>query len=343
VDFEIINPVEFEGWDNRVLGLAKASFFYSSSWARVLHESYGYTPMYFVVRDGDEFRFVLPMMSIGSCLTGARGVSLPFTDYCSSYLAAESGGAELFDGIVSLGKKQGWRSIEFRGGGDFFEAHQPSQVYCLHMLDLGDESELFSKLRANTRQAVKQAQKAGVEVGVGHSPEAMDEFCRLNYMTRRKHGLPPQPDRFFEKLQTHVLQQGQGEISLARWQGKAIAASIFLRFGDQVMHKYAASDPDHLPLRANNLVMWEAIRHYATRGGDTLDLGKTATWNKGLRRFKAGWGAQEKPLKYYRYNLRRNEFEQRSEMEHGWHTSVFSKMPLPALRLAGTVLYRHMG
>jgi hypothetical protein len=47
MNLQILNPLEIADWDFLVLDTGKASFFHSSSWARVLHDSYGYKPLYF--------------------------------------------------------------------------------------------------------------------------------------------------------------------------------------------------------------------------------------------------------------------------------------------------------
>jgi hypothetical protein len=44
---EIIDPTNFPNWDELLLSTPGYSFFHSSAWARVLKDSYGYTPWYF--------------------------------------------------------------------------------------------------------------------------------------------------------------------------------------------------------------------------------------------------------------------------------------------------------
>ena len=46
-------------------------------------------------------------------------------------------------------------------------------------------------------------------------------------------------------------------------------------------------------LRANNLVMWEAIKYYSAKGFELFSFGITKPDNEGLRKFKLGWGASE--------------------------------------------------
>jgi hypothetical protein len=112
---KIIDPTVFPSWDEMLLGTPGASFFHSAAWARVLSQSYGYTPLYFTVIEGGKLRALVPLMEVNSFLTGKRGVSLPFTDYCEPILEEGIAFQELFDPIIDHGKKRGWKYIELRG------------------------------------------------------------------------------------------------------------------------------------------------------------------------------------------------------------------------------------
>ena len=59
---------------------------------------------------------------------------------------------------------------------------------------------------------------------VSQSAEAMQEFYKLQCLTRKRHGLPPQPLHFFLNIHRHILSQNMGMIVLARHQGQPVAA-----------------------------------------------------------------------------------------------------------------------
>ncbi len=56
-----------------------------------------------------------------SFLTGKRGISLPFTDYCRPI--AESGDQlnTLIEKLIEYGKQAGWMHLELRGGMNYLE------------------------------------------------------------------------------------------------------------------------------------------------------------------------------------------------------------------------------
>ncbi len=343
MELVILDPTGCANWDDRMRTIPGASVFHTAAWARVLCASYGYRPTYFTGTEEDDCKALFPLMDVRSRLTGARGVCLPFTDACAPYVNRADQFPALFQQVVAAGKARGWAHIDVRGGREHFGDAPPALVYYTHTLALTDDTAVAAGLTAATQRNIRKALRNGVHVTVDTTPDAMAQFCRLNYLTRKRHGLPPQPPRFFSNLHREVLEAGLGSIVRAHWEGETVAAAVFLHFQDHVIYKYGASDPARTQLRANNLVMWEAIRYYMARGYATLDLGKTEKSNAGLRRYKLGWGCREDNLTYYRYRLATECFVEDRARENGWHNALFARMPMPLLKLAGRVAYRHMG
>jgi hypothetical protein len=341
---QIIDPTRFPSWDSMLLRAPGASFFHGSAWARVLYESYGYTPFYFTVMEGDRLRALVPVMEVNSFLTGKRGVSLPFTDSCAPILDGDISFPDLFNRIVEFGKTRGWKYIELRGAHDLLPMTPCLISYFGHTLDLTKgEKGLYSGLRDSTRRNVKKAEKEKVEVRIEKTGDALGEFCRLNRMTRREHGLPPQPYHFFEKVHRHILYKENGFLALAYFQGKAVAANVYFYFGDRAIYKYGASDKAYQHLRANNLVMWEAVKWFAHKGFKSLCFGRTEPENEGLRQFKAGWGAEETQVHYLKYDLRQAAFVPGKKKGEPAYAGLFRATPAPILNAIGSLLYRHMG
>ncbi|MDW7679967.1 MAG: GNAT family N-acetyltransferase [bacterium] len=340
---KIYDPQEETQWDERIAQLDRPSLFYSSLWAAVLHDSYQYRPIYFVQRQSEAIHFLLPVMEISSRITGRRGVSLPFTDFCDPYVIDPIDFEPAISEAIELGKQRGWRSLEIRGGKTLLKNQKPSLHYFRHQLKLSDETTLFNDLKNSTQRNIRKAQKYGVTIRFDDSALAMENFYHLNCLTRKKHGLPPQPMAFFRNVLNYVIKKKHGIIALANFQNKVIAAAIFFIYQKSVIYKFGASDIEHLPLRANNLLMWEAIAHFTTHDYQLFDFGKTEIANEGLRKYKFSWGADEKRVPYYKYDYQSNSFIQDRNKESGWYNAVFKKMPLPLLKLTGALLYKHVG
>lgn len=307
-------------------------------------ETYGYRPLYFVSRKRGGLETVVPVMEVDSLWTGRRGVSLPFTDYCDPILADEGGFSDVLPRIQRFGEQRGWDYLEMRGTDGALGVGPCSAEYYGHRLSLARDEEAFKKkIRNSTLRNIKKAVAAGVEVEVLDSVEGMREFYRLNSLTRRDHGLPPQPWKFFERLHGLVLSTGKGFLALGRFQGQTIAGVFFFAFGQEAIFKYGASEKRFQHLRANNLIMWEAIRRCREMGMETLCLGRTDLDHQGLKQFKDGWGARETRIAYVRYDFRRETFRGPFPVRSGLPEKVFRKLPLPLLEALGRVLYKHMG
>ena len=198
----------------------------------------------------------------------------------------------------------------------------------------------FRGFNASVRRSIRKAQRAGVTSQVSQTREAMRDYYSLHCMTRKRHGLPSQSFAFFDKIYEEVLSRNLGAVVLAFYQGLPIAGNLYLRCGDRAIYKFGASNKAFQHLRGSNLAMWEGIRWLIRSGSKVLDFGRTSLSNQGLRKFKLGWGAVEKPLRYFKYDFRMARFVTQKEWTHGCYNSVFKAMPLFLSRPLGAALYR---
>lgn len=157
------------------------------------------------------------------------------------------------------------------------------------------------------------------------------------------HGLPPQPLSFFNKIYKYVIKKNSGFVVLASYEKKYIAGAVFFSFGNKALYKYGASDRGFQHLRANNIVMWKAIQWYCQNGYKYFYFGRTEPENNGLRQYKNGWGVNEYIIRYYRYDLRKDTFIKGKVKKAPSYTNYFKKIPIPFLRLIGSLLYKHIG
>jgi hypothetical protein len=341
---EIIDPTRYPGWDDLLLSTPGYSFFHSSAWARVLGESYHYTPLYFTIIDNGKFLALIPLMEVNSILTGKRGVSLPFTDYSDVIIGSQISFKDLLYNIIEYGKSHGWKSLELRGGQNLPLLGVTSSAYSCHFLNLYRKTdEIFSNFRNSTRRNIKKAIQKGVKVEISRTLASVKEFYRLNRITRKRHGLPPQPLYFFEKVHEHIIFKNLGFVVLASCEERFIGGAVYFHFGETAVFKYGASEKRFHHFRPNNMTMWEAIKWYSQNGYKSICFGRTEPGNEGLRRFKAGWGTEERNEKYYKYDFKKNNFIKDSKAIEKIYHAIFRKTPQPFLSMIGSLFYRHVG
>jgi hypothetical protein len=340
----IVDPLQGDDWDALLDSFSDATAFHTSGWARVLSRSYAHRPFYLKFVRAREVAALVPLMEVKSPLTGSRALCLPFSDFCGPLMSDSNLASAIAGKLVDLMSERRWKHVELRGGESalFPNACHGSTFYG-HTLPLAQgASELWDQLGSPVRRAIRKAAHSGVSVEVTTTREAIYEFYRLHGQTRRRHGLPPQPVRFFLNIFEEMINAGRGFLILARARSRVVAAAMFFEFKDTAIYKFGASDSGFQDLRPNNLVMWEAIRCLAQRGCRLLHLGRTELENEGLRRFKFGWGATEEQIQYLRFGKSAPGMTQRGQNYLSFSSTVFRMLPLAVNKLAGAAIYPHL-
>jgi hypothetical protein len=339
---EIYTLERAEEWDSMLVDAAAHGIFHSMAWARVLNDTYGFLPLYIACRDGNESA-LLPLMEVRNPCRGRKGVCLPFTDTCGP-LSTGPGALVVLDAAVQdLARHRRWRKVEIREDCGF-TGYAPSARYYEHVLRLSGGLPAVSRsLRSSTSRNIQKAEREGVEVERQTTKAAIDEYYRLHCISRKRHGVPPQPKSFFDAIHRHVISRGHGEVFRARFDGVTVAAAVFLHHGTRAVYKFAAALPDQARLRPNNLLMWRAISWLLGQGFGELSLGRTDFDDQGLLQFKNGWGAVCREVRYFAFPPMGSTLRKPHPSRARLVRSVVSTLPTPVLRMAGTLAYRHFG
>lgn len=339
----VLDPLQHPNWDALLKAHPQSTIFHCAGWARVLRDTYGHKPVYICRFQGQSLVELLPIMEASSRVTGRRGVSLPFTDYCEPLGENPANFDPLYQAAIKEGRQRRWKYLECRDPSPGWKGATPSISFAAHTIDLtAGPDALFKGLDGSMRRGIRKAESAGLKTEFSTTAEAAEIYYALHCRTRQRHGLPPQPFRFFQNIQRHVLDAAQGYITIVRLKEQPVAAGVFLGRGRQLLYKFGASDFAYQELRPNNLMMWQGIRHGAENGFSILHLGRSSMANAGLRRFKASLGATEEIVPYCEYDFVSNRFGAGIDRAEGWVNHIFGRLPLPLLRLAGQLLYPHL-
>lgn len=283
-------------------------------------------------------------MLINSWLTGKRIVSLPFTDYCPPLFSDDSQKSLILNKILEYCKIENLKFIEFRTlDSDFPSPNETFRKDYLHSLIINkNQDELFKAFSDNTKRNIKKANKEGLKLEIRNDENGIREFYKMNCVTRKKHGLPPQPFNFFSNIFKTIIKNQLGDIVFAVYKDSIIAGALYLKFQNKIIYKYGASYPEFNELRGNHFVMWEAIKKYSKEGYIDFDFGRTELNHDGLRRFKQGWGTEESYI--YTSRINHNNVNIHSDTKtDGHHNLLFSKTPIFFLKIVGRLLYKHIG
>ncbi len=343
VVFEKIDPLTGDDWDREVLAHPRHSVFHRSAWARVLTETYGHRPFYLKLRSATADQAWIPLMEVSSPVTGLRGVSLPFSDFAGPLWVGNENPEEVYQAIFRMAAERRWRHFDIRHSAVPPKDAEPFISYHGHVLDLTPgEDDIEAGLDPSVRRAIRKAGRSELEISIDTGSAAMAAFYELHCETRRRHGLPPQPYRFFASIQRNLLTCGLGEVVLASLKGKTVAGAVFLRSAGRAVYKFGASATATWDLRPNQWVMWHGIRHLVSQGCMELHFGRTSQGDDGLSRFKRSWGCRTETLDYFRHDTRAGRWLVGSPPSSEGHPLVFGKLPLAINRLAGRLIYPHL-
>jgi CelD/BcsL family acetyltransferase involved in cellulose biosynthesis len=332
-----------EAWVHFATSNTQANIFHHPAWSNVLAECYSYRPFVLAVCDSvGTVQGGIPMMEVNSRFTGRRWVSLPFSDHCAPLYENGCAFERLGEQLVGLVQEGEAPRIELRWGWPGNPAIRLQFGYVLHTLELEEDPErLHRRFHRTQWQNVRHAEERGVRIEWAEELDQLRTFYHLQCLTRRRHGLPVQPWRFFERLWQAVLRQGRGFLLLAHAGSRCLAGGVFLHWQQTLTYKYAASAEGGRELRPNHLLTWTAMRWGCENGLKRFDFGRSRIEDIGLRAFKHRWGARETPLTYSTLSAAPDRPVVDRLM--GVMQAVIRASPVLVCRAAGELLYRHFG
>ncbi len=185
-------------------------------------------------------------------------------------------------------------SFGFRGKecGKNFEAIQPRYVFRLDVEGKSEEdvqAGFHQKWRYNIRVAVKK----GVEVKIC-GKEMVPAFADLMLTTGVRDGFVTRQPEYFAAMLDNLGEHCR--LYMAFHEGRPIAGTLAIHYGDKVWYLYGASSNEDRNLMPNYLLQWEMIRWAIETGCRVYDFrgvsGDISEDNPlyGLYRFKKGFG-----------------------------------------------------
>jgi len=341
------DPVQDARWSELLERHPDASVFHTAAWQRTLSLTYGYQAIAFTtsapdgpLRDGIVFSW------IRSWLTGSRFVSVAFADHCQPLVSSERTLSEMLLNVRQYTDAEHARYAECRWihthllSAQELDGFDSSRSYMHHRLDLRPRLEdIFNAFHKSCIQRkIQRAEKESLIYREGSSDEMLRDFYQLLILTRRRHGVPPQPMAWFRNLRDCF--GTDFKVRIASKNGRPLASLLTLQFKDRMVYKYGCSDASFHRLGTMPWLFWRAVQDAKASGLAELDLGRSDLTDPGLIAFKDHLGAVSSILTNYRYP---RSGKARSSKKTWLSAKLFTHLPAPILRAAGTLFYRHAG
>lgn len=345
MDVYTVNPLTDPRWETLVARHPCASVFHQRGWLAALAETYGYEPIALCGASADQqLSCGIVFCRISSWITGARLVSLPFSDHCDPLVGDASEFDFVFAHLQGQNAERKYKYIEVRAltsVATVSSGLRETASFCFHMLDLRDDlPRIFGGFHKDcVQRKIRRAEREQLSCETGTSEESIRQFYRLLVRTRKRHNLLPQPLAWFRNLAR--LMGDRLTIRIAKKGGIPIAGLLSLRHRETVVYKYGCSDERFHNLGAVPFLFWNLIKDSKGAGVEQLDFGRSDWSQQSLVLFKDRFGAVRSTLNYFRLS-RGNESSKTpliAPMIQRW----VPYMPDAILCVAGSIAYRHVG
>lgn len=341
-----VDPIRDRRWAEFLQKHPEASIFHTSGWLEALQRTYGYEPVVFTTSPpGSELGNGLPFCRINTWFTGRRLVSLPFSDHCIPLVGNPTELTCLLSFCQRELEDENWNYIEIRAGDlplPGLASFEKDKAFCFHKLDLRRSlDELFRGFHKDCIQRkIQRAEREGLIYEEGREDLLLRKFYHLLLITRRRHGLAPQPLRWFKNLISCL--GDKVKIRVASKDGRPVASILTLRHKQVLVYKYGCSDHQFNNMGGTQLLMWRAIQEAKNDQLDELDMGRSDFDNPGLIAFKDRWGAAQSTLFYLQCRLRSAQTIS-GALQRNVAKYVLAHAPDSLLAATGSVLYKYMG
>ncbi len=174
-----------------------------------------------------------------------------------------------------------------------FEGIQPRFVFRINNIKGKTEDEMLASFEQKTRYNIRLASKKGVTAKIGTRDDLKD-FHKIMLETGVRDGFVIRSLEYFEKMYDE-MSPNHLRLYMAYLDGKPIAGTIAILYGDKCWYLYGASSNEHRNVMPNYLLQWEMIKWALSSGCNVYDFrGVSGDLNKdnhlyGLYRFKKGF------------------------------------------------------
>jgi CelD/BcsL family acetyltransferase involved in cellulose biosynthesis len=342
----VLDPLADTRWDELLDRHPRASVFHSRGWLEALNRTYGYEPIVLTTTERGPLANGLALCRVRTWMS-RRLVSLPFSDHCEPLVDRADDLSAMLGFMTEEMRTRRWKSLELRpreiaAGSGAFSGLAKGASYYLHTLNLARPAEQIFKgfNQSSTQRAIRRAEREGLSYEAGTSESLLSTFYRLLRLTRRRHGLPPQPLAWFQNLLDCL--GDRLAIHVASKDGLPVASILTLSFKKTMVYKYGGSDAAHHALGGMPFLFWRAIQEAQARGIEELDLGRSDLDQPGLVAFKDHLGATRSTLTYYTCPERSRGTAHEGPFSRAAR-QVVAHLPDAALDLTGRLLYKHLG
>ena len=199
---------------------------------------------------------------------------------------------------------------------------QPPRTLIVDIKD--SEQEILVRMKQKTRYNIRLAEKKGVTV---RAWDDIESFHEMMLLTGGRDGFGVHSLEYYRRAYELLQPKQMGELLVAEYEGKQLAALFIARNGNRAYYLYGASTDEERNRMPTYILQWKAMKWAKARGCEEYDLWGVPDEDEstleaifeqrhdglwGVYRFKRGFGGQLKravqamdrvynPLLYWAY------------------------------------------
>lgn len=277
-----------------------ATPFHDPRWLAAIEAGTGNRALALVAETAGRIVGYLPLSEVHSPLFGRVLASTGFAVGGGALVEDNAAAAGLWRAAEELAVRRHCPAIELRGGPvpengrAGWTVKRDSHCSFVAPLAADDEAQLLAiprKQRAEVRKGLDRA----LTITVGAGPRDRTAHYAVYAESVRNLGTPVFPRSLFDAVLEHL---GDDADILTVWaDDRPVASVLSLYHRGAVMPYWGGGTSAARPMRANDRMYYELMRHARERGCVQFDFGRSKTAS-GAYHFKRNWGFTPEPLVY---------------------------------------------
>lgn len=314
------NPHTDPRWESFVMRHPAASIYHHPAWLAALEREYKQQSVCLICEDeGGELHGLFPLMytrglplSKGRPLSGVRLSSLPRTPLAGPLTSDPHVTTLLLQEAVRRVSEQPNVRLQIKpqnrelGGLVDGVVEKPWRfTYLLRLHETPGEPLRFSNSKHRTRikWSISRALANGLGARLAETEDDLKGWYSVYLESMRRNVVPARSYRFFRALWQSMGPKGLMRVWLVEHHTDAgttiVGGNVYFRLGQTLSYAFNGARTSALPLRPNDILLWQAIHDAHQEGCRVVDLGEVPEGDESLAQYKAKWGAE--PVRLYRY------------------------------------------
>jgi lipid II:glycine glycyltransferase (peptidoglycan interpeptide bridge formation enzyme) len=133
----------------------------------------------------------------------------------------------------------------------------------------GTEEEILARMKQKTRYNIRLAEKKGVTV---RTWDNIESFYKMMTLTGGRDGFNVHAQEYYQRAYELLHTNDMGEILVAEYEGRSLAAIFVARHGNRAYYLYGASTDEERNRMPAYFLQWEAMKWAKERGCKEYDL-----------------------------------------------------------------------